>query len=431
VRSRNNGIPSHAARWSGEDGAVAAMVILGIAALLGAALVAIDGGSILHTRRGLVADTDASALATAIELLDDRCAAQPLARTYAQQMASKNSDETTVTEMALDRGGDCTRGYGTVQVFTEHPAKLFFAPFFGVDDFKAGAASTAAYGRIQALEGLRPIGLCGAEAHYQEWAAVTQTLRAPPTSDDAGARAAYDALRGSAPDHPAYAGAGVVHRIPFQRLGTGACDLGAPGGNWGWLDYDGGSNSNADLDRWLEFGYDGVVGLGGVGQGDEDCDDTEPGFEDCAATPGGRGASTKGALNSIRCAPGIPTRDCLVVYVVVFDAINGGGNNGGGNNGGGNNGGGNNGGGNNGGGNNGGGNGGGGSNISYHPASFAGVILRAFDLGTGQEFGDSSWIEIEFVDELMSGLLGPSSPTDPYPGPRGVAICATETFDDC
>lgn len=390
-------------RRNGEDGAVAVLVVLGITALLGAALVAVDGGSVLHTRRGLVADTDAAALATAIALLDDRCAPASVAFTHAQDMATTNDAGTTVVAVSVDRGSTCTDGYGRVEVSTEHPASLFFAPVFGMEEFRAAAASMAAYGRIQGLHGLRPIGLCGSESHYVEWADLLRVLRNGTDSDDAAAQAAYDGLRGSAPDHPVYAGAGVVHRIPFQRLGIGACSLGGPAGNWGWLDFDGGAKSNADLDRWIQDGYDGEVDLGGPAPGDESCDDTEDGFEDCSGNPGGRGASTSESLDSITCPAATPTSDCDAIYVVVYDEIGG----------------------------TTGGKGPPGANTEYRPASFAGLVLRGHELGTGKAFGDDSWIDIEFVDELTQGRIGASSPADPFPGPRGVQLCATEHHDGC
>src|SRR5438876_282683 len=94
-----------------------------------------------------------------------------------------------------------------------------------------------------------------------------QTRRNLITATDASA---LDAARRAAIDGPA-----------------SACDA-APG-NWGFVDLDGGANSNQDLVNWLRYGYDGAVGV-------NDCNADGTTGDPCEADPGATGCSACTAL---------------------------------------------------------------------------------------------------------------------------------------
>ncbi|MGH2691236.1 MAG: hypothetical protein ACRDHM_01905 [Actinomycetota bacterium] len=381
-------------RLSRDDGASAVFVVIVLAVIFGAGALAIDAGSLWHTRRDLIADTDSASLAAASFLLENGPAActaattspTSAARTEATGYLAKNDAETSLgTFSVTPYGGDCSSRAGRVEVTGSKPADLTFASILGVDSANVQSRSVAQYGAIKTATGLRPIGICVDNSHVQEWIAVDGDTSSPAYAALWGVD---DALCSVSCGHPAYGDpstVGVVHRIYFTKEMEGSC--GDSAGSWGWLDFNGSTPPNgADaLKEWLESGYDGQVTLGGPGLGDEDCEMGTSAYDDCEANSGAN-ASTKAKLEGLTCPATTETGKCRSFAVVVYDHVEGTG-----------------------------------SNADYHHVGFLGVVLRGFNKVTGTPT-DESYFDLEFVELQWQGVIGPD-PGGPVPPLTGVQLC--------
>jgi Flp pilus assembly protein TadG len=212
-----------------ERGAVAVIVAICALMIFGFAAYAIDSGQAWTSRRHLVTAADASALATAKAYSEgkDGCA------TAAASSLTDNHPGATLTDcnpqvLSSSRGYVTVRGQATVQ--------YTFARVFGIDSKDISATTTAQWGIPKAVAGLRPFGLCiDANQQLKDWLA-----------------------------HPV--GTSGVVRVTYGKDQPTAC--GAAPGNWGVVDFDGGSNANSDTMNWVENGYDGTVSVGDTLSGD-------------------------------------------------------------------------------------------------------------------------------------------------------------------
>lgn len=405
-----------------EEGASATLFLIALTSLLAVTMLAIDGGSLFVSRRGQVADTDAAALAAAQALTEDPCATQVEVNDVADDYITANDPDTSrVDDVDVTYQAATCLGGGVVTVETTRDASLYFAPLFGYDRVPTAIRSSAVYGQGSTFPAVRPLGICGLDPHYfTEWAPYFTALHdgtgeAAARTVYEGAMAASDLAYGTLYDdfvaHPIanedgvpYSGADVVHRVVFERLsGSESSDCGGAGGNFGWLDFDSSGNSrgcedpdtNNELGCRLRQGYEGSVTLGGAGAGDEDCNVDSGSIVDCPAETGARGNSTSPHLDVILCPPATPTESCeYQMLIVVYDSLVGNG-----------------------------------ANARFHPTSVAGVVLRGYDVGTGQ-LGADNYLDLEFTDVLMQGEIGPSPPggTAPFVAPQ---LCGVGTYDNC
>lgn len=344
-----------------ELGASAVVVAVSLVAIFGAALLAIDTGLLWRQRRVILTATDAAALAEA------RAAALApvpvtscggLWTTYVARNAGSSAEPISCTV----RPGTIA-GAGSVEVQARTTSPVRFGGVLGVADGKPFASSIARYGFITEAEGLRPMGICVQNVHVAEWLAYRNgTLPA----------SVYNALRGSGPGHPVYAGAGVVHRISYTKDNPAAC--GSAPGNWGFFDYNGGANSNADLVNWILYGYYGNR----VGIGDCNAEDGSVG-EPCSADTGSAGGSIQGALNQI-----LGTQ----FAVPVFDLATGSG-----------------------------------GTTTYRISHFIGVIMRGFRV-MGAEA--QRYLDLEFVNLVLEGNCCSYVPPGVDTGIRSVRLCSVD-----
>lgn len=375
-----------------EAGFAAVFVAVAVFLIFGAALISVDAGSVWTSRRDLITGTDAAALAAARFFSRSAQAAcsgpgQAAGQGEAQLLLAGNNPSSELIEFAVVPS-DCAAGAGHVKVGATQPAAAFFAPIFEIDDIEVSSASVAQYGQIVTLTRLRPIGLCAETAHVAEWTASGGNPESP----------AYRALDGFDDpltplyDHPGddvYPGAGVVHRIGFEKTSDAECGADSPG-NWGWLDFNGAAlpNGSTALAQWLLNGYPEPVTLGTAAYGDEDCEKDRKGAQDCDANPGAH-SSTKKALDRIKCKRAVPTSRCLAFPVIVYDQVSGRG-----------------------------------ATAEYHHVAFLGVVLRGHKKVTGTPAPDSHF-DFEFVDLLWEGTIGigPSG----IPGVRGIGLCGIDS----
>lgn len=305
-----------------------------------------------------------------------------------------------ITEFTVD-SGSCTADLGQVEIEAKVAAASFFAGIFGRSPVDAEAGTRVEWGPLTGVQSVRPIALCQGEPAVQEWV----TLRDTPI---------YSNLRGVdypfTPqfDHPrasVYPGAAdVVHRIPTR--GSTSCwgddddddDKIGRNARVGWIDFNGSRSPNGSsaVRGWLRDGFEEVVTLGSSSRGDEDCQPSVSGDNDCE----GIGSSLKieSALDDISCSPATETAECQMFPVILYDEAErrrG--------------------------------------RYQFHPSGFLGVVLRGFDekgRGDDDDADDeddddakSGYLDLEFVSLQWDGIIGSHGVSA---GVHGVQICEVD-----
>lgn len=210
-----------------ERGAVAVIVAICAVVLFGFGAYAIDAGNLWQTRRNMVTATDASALAAASDYAvgSDGCSS-----TAASTLAANRADA-AVDTCASGTGSAPDSGHVTVRATTT--VDYLFAGVLGLTDADIHSTTTAEWGLPSGARGLRPFGLCiDANQQFTSWL----NLPAGPT------------------------GTSGVIRITYGKAQPLAC--GTAPGNWGVLDFNGGSNPQGETNEWAENGYPDLVSIG-------------------------------------------------------------------------------------------------------------------------------------------------------------------------
>jgi hypothetical protein len=393
-----------------EDGISSVIVGIAIMTLFGFAVISVDAGSLWSTRRGLVTDTDAGAHAAALYLVSKHGAACDTvgAQSEAEDIVTQNNDKAQLTNFQVTSTSPMC-DWGTVRVDGQIGAPLYFAGMFGFKDINAFSSSTAEWGIVSGGRGLRPIGICDKDAHFQEWKAAYARTPSDPANDstylaldgtDDPATPAYrtpdNGIWDAGKDHPQYgAQVGPVHRFGFEKVR--ATDCGSSPGNWGWIDFDPPAGGASNLNDRILNGYPGTVTLGTPAAGDEDCNPTRSGLQDCGAEPGAKDSS-KTPLNQILCPATVAADGCIKFAIVVYDNVyfNG-------------------------------------SQANYHPVAFLGVILRGYGKVTGTPAPDS-YFDFELTELTLEGpVTGGVNPSPGVPPIYGIQLCGANfsgTIDD-
>lgn len=213
-----------------ERGAAAPILAVMALGLLGVAALSVDLGNNWQEHRGLAIATDAAAIAAAQDFGDgiDGCA------NGAPALLTRNNPDAQMLSCVV--GGDETLGWVTVSA--EVVVDQMFAKTFGTDDVPVSQSSTAMFGTTTGgpgSGGLRPMGVCldflQAEAIYASWAVGDMETPSAPM------------------------------RVPYTKSNPNVCGAGTPG-NWGTIDFNGGSNGTTEIRNWIENGYDGEVPAG-------------------------------------------------------------------------------------------------------------------------------------------------------------------------
>jgi Flp pilus assembly protein TadG len=205
-------------RTTDERGAVAGMLVGMIVVLLGSAALALDLGQHWAARRNIVTASDASALAAAREFAFGGDGCTSVAASY----VTANYDGADLDSCA-SAGSEYD---GTVTVAASSDLDLLFAPVLGFESDSVDASTTARYGAPLGVRRLRPFGLCLDADAFDAWT---------------------DRSTGYGPI-----------RITYGKSHPSDCGSRTPG-NWGILDFNGGSVSNAETSEWVLDGYPGTV----------------------------------------------------------------------------------------------------------------------------------------------------------------------------
>jgi hypothetical protein len=382
-----------------ERGISTVIVAVSLLGLFGAAMLSLDAGNMWQTRRNIITVTDATALGQAKYLAfaptQDNCEA-----TWTDFMVNLDGAGAAVTPL------NCTptaagNGTGYVVVDGRKEARTRFGGLFGIGSTEPYSLSAAQWGYISEARGLRPISFCNKNSHVEEWLGLKNGAGSwgPAVSETqyAALAASGDDNGDGLIDHPSYPAIAnsysnppVVHRMYFNNdLDDGQC--GTFPGNWGWLNFDGGSAANPDRNDWTENGYnDGTVTIREDGEpacpaepGNGDADDAEEG---CVPADSGAVATVNSdALDAILDKK---------VHIMLFDDGNcvGGA--------------------------------GGGVTCNFEAWGIMGVVLRGYR-ATGPE--SDRYLDFEFTDIMLSGTCCVSAPVNGADtGARGVKLCEVD-----
>ncbi len=216
-------MPADRTPRAGDRGSVSVTVALGLLPITALFAVVVDGGW-NFVERQRVQDSVESAVVHS-------------ARTWAAgSNACSDTTRTLVTSRLPEASTECTTTRGVVTVTASTAVPVTFLTLLGRNSTDASATASAAVGPTAATTGIRPLALCADHPAVVAW-------------------------RGSSAEQS------VVETIGIQTGGTGACASSVPG-NWALLDLDGGSNSNSDLQRWIDGGFDGDIMVGDTVSGD-------------------------------------------------------------------------------------------------------------------------------------------------------------------
>jgi putative Flp pilus-assembly TadE/G-like protein len=207
---------------AGERGAVAVIVGIVITVLFGFAGLAVDLGNLWESRRHLVTATDAAALAAAqaYGMGDNGCGS------FDDDYVGFNYADASVTGCTAT-GLRTSRG--SVTVAAEAPVDFKFAEVLDVVDPEVRSGTTAGWFIPSGMPWLRPFALCKDHPAVKAWIASPWGKSEP------------------------------VH-VTYSKNANDDC--GDASGNWGVLDFDGGSNGTGDTREWTENGYREVVHIG-------------------------------------------------------------------------------------------------------------------------------------------------------------------------
>jgi Flp pilus assembly protein TadG len=251
-------------RLQAEDGAVAVMVAVLLVVFVGVGALAVDLGSAWETKRDVVTDTDAGALAGArmlARLGRANCGAtatQDAVRNEAAAVVTLNDASTTLNSPPEIQ---CLGSHAIVRVDGRQSAQETFTGAAGGSNLRASSKSAALVGPTIQASGLLPLAFCN------QVPAISQYLK-----DKGGSTA--DLVTETFDGRP-YVGTGLVHQIDWTKQNDGAC--GEATGNWGWQSFHnknmGSSNCNNgsdlnDLRAMVCRGYGGEVSLGVGGSHD-------------------------------------------------------------------------------------------------------------------------------------------------------------------
>lgn len=359
-------------RFKGEDGVSAVIMAICCTMLFGMIAFSVDAGLLWSTRRGLITDTDAAALAAA-RVLSSRgelaCTSSSEGEAEAVTVLQQNNSRTTLAGFQVE---NCTVASGRVRVDARISESAAFSRIWGRTTLDAFSSSTAQWGPLTGATRVRPIALCIEDEHVAEWVAL---------HNGEITEVAYNLLRGIGPGHPIYSGAGVTHRIFYGKDSEDAC--GEAPGTFDWLDFNSGGGGGSELEDNIRFGYDGTVSLT-----PHDCN-PEGTDVDCPPATGAHGNAVTDALSSILCPATTATAQCFQFPIIIFDEMTGES----------------------------------GANARYHHIALLGVILRGFKKVTGTPKPDS-YFDFEFVDLTWEGPIG-SNPTPGFPSLQGISLCGT------
>lgn len=204
-----------------DGGAIAVIAAVAFLPLCLMLAIVVDSGRVWVGRTRLQNSVEAAAIAAAQTWMTK---GQACSSTSLAVISSDGAAPTTV---------QCTvtgsNSSGVTRVTASEPISLTFASLVGRSSSTVTAAIGVRIGALSSTVGVWPFGLCSQVKAVSDWIASGMTTA---TS--------------------------TVIRFEDQTQTCG----GSVSGNWGVLDFNGGSSSNAETKEWVDNGYSGVVKVG-------------------------------------------------------------------------------------------------------------------------------------------------------------------------
>lgn len=274
-----------------ERGISTVVVVVSLLGLFGALVFSLDSGNLWASKRSMVIATDAAALVGATTAKNNAITTGPACPQVVLNAVTTQltaNQPTATLDACTIFPTNAQSGYITVDA--RKPVSTRFAGVFGFGDQSAFSSTSVAYGFCTACSNLRPTALCVGNDHVQEWINL-QNLKTDSDNHpgDATKLAAYqtaltnyNALPTTKPtDHPTYSGAGVVHRVYFNKQNAQGCGANAAAGNWGMIDFENGANGNC-LNNDMQWGYYGNLPNCNGGPGEVGIYPNDPNVTPCA-----------------------------------------------------------------------------------------------------------------------------------------------------
>lgn len=269
---------NHLTRRGSERGAVAPMAALCLLVVLAMTSYALDLGASWLAKQRLTTASDAAVLAVArTHAAGGDCTTEAAAILHAN-LASGTVVTCTTSPPAI--------GATMVQVTSKVDVPFHFAQSMGYSSGAAHVTSSARVGTPKSVTvGTRPLAICvNGNDQLSAWLA-------DPTAPS-------------------------TIQVSYGKTNTSACNDGSNvPGNWGTVDFNGGSNSNHEFRSWVQYGYNGPVNAGSTGA-------------DCTSDPtacyqGDTGALAGSSANALQSLVDAAT----VFPVPLFDSASGNGAN--------------------------------------------------------------------------------------------------------
>ncbi len=224
-------------RVNDDNGSVMIVFAAFLVAAVGMIALVTDVGASRDARARLVTSTDAAALAASQDFAvgdngcnadkDDSGAVTPGEQSTAEERLLANSTGAVLDFCGATPG--TAAGSHIVTVSAHEDISYLFGPVFGDDSGTSYSSTSVLYGRPLSVGGLRPLGLCYDLPEILDW----QSKGYPSPSQE--------------------------YEINFTA-NIGIC--GDPSGNWGLMDFNGGSNGTPEWNDWMANGYPDPIVIG-------------------------------------------------------------------------------------------------------------------------------------------------------------------------
>ena len=200
-----------------ERGAVSTLAAIALLPITAVTAVGVDAGRVFVERQRVQTAAESAALAAARDWYRTGTSCGSTAQTYVAQNAGSDATSTCSTSG--------TRYGGVLTVAATKGVSAVFGSVIGRSSTKVDSTASVRIGSAASASGLRPTAMC----------------------QDSPALAAWRS-------------SGFSSTQQFTVGLSGDC-LGVPG-NWGVLDFNGGSNSTSELQQWVDQGWSGTVTVG-------------------------------------------------------------------------------------------------------------------------------------------------------------------------
>lgn len=208
-----------------ERGSVAIMVAASFLPLSMATAVVADGGRVWVEKQSLQSEVEAAALSVAQTWASGGGSCE---RSSLDLVQTTSSGDVSCAVSPISNGA-------IAAVSASGGVDLQFAQLFGRSTAQVEASTSVRVGPAGATSGLRPVAMCAANPGLAQWLSTGKSSTATYTINVSSSNA---------------------------QCGT------TVSGNWAILDFDGGSNSMSDAQKWIANGYPGEILAGQTIDGD-------------------------------------------------------------------------------------------------------------------------------------------------------------------